>query len=142
MQIARKLFHKSFASLLPMQINDSVIIQNTIAFVQDTLKNAEGGHDWWHIYRVWKSAIQIAKEENVNIWACTDYDGIEEVLQDFINDKKTEQLRLNGVSRSTTVKVNEPFEIEEMGEKFEARINNYIDDNGLWDKRIIIVKVD
>ena len=81
-------------------------------------------------------------EENVNIWACTDYDGIEEVLQDFINDKKTEQLRLNGVSRSTTVKVNEPFEIEEMGEKFEARINNYIDDNGLWDKRIIIVKVD
>lgn len=27
-------------------------------------------------------------EENVNIWACSDYDGIEEVLQDFIKDHK------------------------------------------------------
>ncbi len=26
-----------------------IIINKTIDFVKDTLKNAEGGHDWWHI---------------------------------------------------------------------------------------------
>jgi len=39
------------------------LIDATIDFVKETLKGAEGGHDWWHIYRVWKSAININKEE-------------------------------------------------------------------------------
>jgi uncharacterized protein len=43
------------------------IIQNTITFVKQELENAEGGHDWWHIERVWKTAKQIAKTEEVNI---------------------------------------------------------------------------
>ncbi len=42
------------------------IIEATIEFVKDRLKNAEGGHDWWHIYRVWKTAKQIAKSERVD----------------------------------------------------------------------------
>lgn len=42
------------------------LIDETIRFVKQTLKNAEGGHDWWHIYRVWKSAIHINKEEKAN----------------------------------------------------------------------------
>lgn len=29
------------------------LINTTIDFVKTTLANAEGGHDWWHIYRVW-----------------------------------------------------------------------------------------
>lgn len=41
-------------------------INKTILFVQDTLKNAEGGHDWWHIHRVWTNAKLIAKTENAN----------------------------------------------------------------------------
>lgn len=40
------------------------IIQKTVIFVQETLKNAEGGHDWWHIYRVWKNAQSIAERES------------------------------------------------------------------------------
>ncbi len=39
------------------------LIETTIAFVQKTLKNAEGGHDWFHIERVWKNAKLIAKTE-------------------------------------------------------------------------------
>jgi len=38
------------------------LIENTIRFVQDTLKNAEGGHDWWHIHRVYLNAKKIAKK--------------------------------------------------------------------------------
>jgi len=42
-------------------------ITKTVNYVQQTLQNAEGGHDWWHIYRVWKNAKQIAKTEHVNL---------------------------------------------------------------------------
>lgn len=42
------------------------IIQKTILFVKTTLANAEGGHDWFHIERVYKNARLIAKEEPVD----------------------------------------------------------------------------
>lgn len=47
-------------------MNKAAIIQQTSDFVQQTLHGAEGGHDWWHIYRVWKTARQIAASENVD----------------------------------------------------------------------------
>lgn len=43
------------------------IIQNTITYVKQTLANAEGGHDWWHIERVWKTAKYIAATEQVDM---------------------------------------------------------------------------
>ena len=39
------------------------ILQETKRFVQQTLLHAEGGHDWFHIERVWKNAETIAKGE-------------------------------------------------------------------------------
>lgn len=42
------------------------IIQKTIDFVKTTLSDAEGGHDWWHTYRVWRAAKQIAEQEEVD----------------------------------------------------------------------------
>ena len=47
-------------------MNANPLIEATIDFVKDTLKNAEGGHDWFHIERVYKNAILISKNENVN----------------------------------------------------------------------------
>ena len=45
------------------------IIKKTIDFVKRTLSEAEGGHDWWHIYRVWKTAKKIAvQEEGVDLF--------------------------------------------------------------------------
>jgi uncharacterized protein len=44
------------------------IISRTVEFVKHTLQNAEGGHDWFHIYRVWKNAIALAKQENANLF--------------------------------------------------------------------------
>ena len=41
-------------------------IQKTINFVKQTLKNAEAGHDWFHIERVFKTAININKAEKGN----------------------------------------------------------------------------
>ncbi|PWE00283.1 HD domain-containing protein [Marinilabilia rubra] len=39
------------------------IIDSTVAFVRETLQGAEGGHDWWHIYRVWNLCKTIAEKE-------------------------------------------------------------------------------
>ncbi len=41
-------------------------IQQTVNHVKKELQNAEGGHDWWHVYRVWKSAQIIADQEQAN----------------------------------------------------------------------------
>tara|TARA_R110002124_G_scaffold55615_6_gene157470 strand:- start:4592 stop:5248 length:657 start_codon:yes stop_codon:yes gene_type:complete len=47
-------------------MNKPQIIENTISFVKETLKDAEGGHDWFHIERVYKNALLISKDENVD----------------------------------------------------------------------------
>ena len=44
------------------------IITTTIAFVKKELKNAEGGHDWFHIERVFKNSILISKVEKVDVF--------------------------------------------------------------------------
>ena len=49
-------------------MNKEQIISNTVSFVKETLKNAEGGHDWFHILRVWNNAKLIAKSENVAVF--------------------------------------------------------------------------
>jgi uncharacterized protein len=47
-------------------MNKPQIFKNAIAFVKETLKDAEGGHDWFHIERVYKNALLIGKDENVD----------------------------------------------------------------------------
>lgn len=48
-------------------IKNNELIDHTIVFVKQTLKNAEGGHDWFHIQRVYNNALKIAQGENVNV---------------------------------------------------------------------------
>ena len=43
------------------------LINNTILFVKKHLENAEGGHDWFHIERVYKNALLIAQEEKCDL---------------------------------------------------------------------------
>ncbi|WP_435260826.1 HD domain-containing protein [Tenacibaculum sp. nBUS_03] len=42
------------------------IINNTITFVKEILKGAEGGHDFFHVERVYKNSLLIAKNEKVD----------------------------------------------------------------------------
>jgi len=42
------------------------LIAVTINFVKETLRGAEGGHDWYHIERVYENAKLIAKGEDVD----------------------------------------------------------------------------
>jgi uncharacterized protein len=43
------------------------LINKTISFVKKELENAEGGHDWFHIERVYKNALLIADNEVCDI---------------------------------------------------------------------------
>ena len=48
-------------------MDNSDIVHKTILFVQEKLENAEGGHDWFHIERVYKNALLIAENEVCDI---------------------------------------------------------------------------
>ena len=43
------------------------LLDNTILFVKQQLENAEGGHDWFHMDRVYKNALLIAREEDCDL---------------------------------------------------------------------------
>ena len=49
-------------------MNQVTLVEKTVSFVQETLKNAEGGHDWWHIHRVWNNAKLIVKTERADLF--------------------------------------------------------------------------
>ena len=48
-------------------MNTTNLIDKTILFVKKTLAQAEGGHDWFHIERVYKNALLIAASENCDL---------------------------------------------------------------------------
>jgi uncharacterized protein len=43
------------------------IIDKTCQFVEQKLAGEGSGHDWWHIYRVWNLAKNIANQEKANL---------------------------------------------------------------------------
>jgi len=45
----------------------ALTVEKTRDFVRKTLENAEGGHDWWHIHRVWLNAHRIAGDEKADM---------------------------------------------------------------------------
>lgn len=48
-------------------MTETQLVEATIAFVKKTLQGAEGGHDWFHIQRVFRNTLLIAKDEKVDI---------------------------------------------------------------------------
>ncbi len=48
-------------------MTDKQLIEQTKDFVKTQLKSAEGGHDWFHIERVYNNTVLIAKKEKVDL---------------------------------------------------------------------------
>lgn len=48
-------------------MTDAQLIFNTQSYVQETLKDAEGGHDWFHILRVYNNAMRILESEEAQV---------------------------------------------------------------------------
>lgn len=49
-------------------MNKQEIINNTVQYVREKLEGEASGHDWWHVYRVWKMAQNIGQKENVDMF--------------------------------------------------------------------------
>lgn len=47
-------------------MNQQDIIQKTADYIKKEFSNDSSGHDWWHIYRVWKNAISINEIEQAD----------------------------------------------------------------------------
>lgn len=44
------------------------VIKNTADYVKNKLRGEGSGHDWWHVFRVWKNAINISKNEKADLF--------------------------------------------------------------------------
>ena len=49
-------------------MNKEAILKQTEEHIKNKLSGEGSGHDWWHVYRVWKNAIHIGKHENVDLF--------------------------------------------------------------------------
>jgi uncharacterized protein len=44
------------------------IIQKTAEYIKQEFSDDSSGHDWWHIYRVWKNALAICEREKADLF--------------------------------------------------------------------------
>jgi len=49
-------------------MDKQLIIQKAAEYVKLEFQNDSSGHDWWHIYRVWKNARMICQHEKADIF--------------------------------------------------------------------------
>jgi uncharacterized protein len=45
------------------------VVAQTQAFVREQLADEASGHDWWHVHRVWRTAMEIGREEGADLSA-------------------------------------------------------------------------
>jgi uncharacterized protein len=49
-------------------VKNEALLKETEAFVKSVLQGDSSGHDWWHIHRVRKLALRIAKSEGADLF--------------------------------------------------------------------------
>lgn len=98
-------------------MNKQKTIQHTIEFVKETLKGAEGGHDYFHIERVYKNALLIASKENVDEFVVS----LGALLHDIADSKFH-----NGDETIGPKKARAFLESEQVDEKVIVHIENII----------------
>lgn len=94
------------------------IIRETVLFVKKELEGKESGHDWWHIYRVWKTAKKIADIEEADMFLVE----LAALLHD-IADRKLN----NGDEQSGLIKV-------------KSYLSSQIDNKSIIDKILHIIE--
>jgi uncharacterized protein len=66
-KLKAELLQFSFFYKTISKMSTTNLIETTIQFVKATLAQAEGGHDWFHIERVYKNAVLIAESEKCDV---------------------------------------------------------------------------
>ncbi|WP_099351597.1 HD domain-containing protein [Fredinandcohnia onubensis] len=68
------------------------IIEATTTFVKNILQHDSSGHDWWHIERVRKAALQIGEKENANLFVVEMAALLHDVADEKLNKSEEEGL--------------------------------------------------
>ncbi|MEH7381904.1 HD domain-containing protein [Bacillus sp. JJ1533] len=69
------------------------IIEATTTFVKKILQHDSSGHDWWHIERVRKAAIQIGEKESANLFIVEMAALLHDVADEKLNNSEEEGLQ-------------------------------------------------
>ena len=118
-------------------MNNPDLISKTILFVKTKLENAEGGHDWFHIERVYRNAILISKNE-----ACdTTVVQLGALLHDIADSKFH-----NGDETIGPKIAREFLESENVTEEIIAHVVNIVDNisykGGNFEKKFSSIELD
>ena len=62
----RNLF--KFCKVQSLSMDKEAILKQTEEYIKNKLSGEGSGHDWWHVYRVWKNAIHIGEHEKVDLF--------------------------------------------------------------------------
>ncbi len=49
-------------------MNNDEIVHQTADYIKNKMLGEGSGHDWWHIYRVWKNALHIGLDEKADMF--------------------------------------------------------------------------
>jgi uncharacterized protein len=49
-------------------MDNEAVLKRTEEYVKEKLSGESSGHDWWHVYRVWKTAVHIGEQEKVDLF--------------------------------------------------------------------------
>lgn len=49
-------------------MNEQECIRKTVNYIQEKFNGESSGHDWWHVYRVWKMSIRLAEAEGGDLF--------------------------------------------------------------------------
>lgn len=61
--VEKKSYKKLIHKVNDMHLDEDAIVEQTIQFVKKELAQAEAGHDWLHVERVYQSALEILETE-------------------------------------------------------------------------------
>ncbi|MFC5272112.1 HD domain-containing protein [Adhaeribacter terreus] len=90
----------------------SEILANARAFVKNELARDSSGHDWWHIYRVTNTALEIARHKNADLFVCE----LAALLHDVADEK------LNASKAAGMEKVKNWLEENQVPEEVAAQV--------------------
>ena len=49
-------------------MNEEAILSQTEKYIKNKMAGEGSGHDWWHVYRVRKTAVHIVKQEKADLF--------------------------------------------------------------------------
>jgi uncharacterized protein len=60
--------HPGTHSAKEMLVDRDSVVAKTQAHVREHLTGEASGHDWWHVHRVWRTAVEIGSEEGADLF--------------------------------------------------------------------------